>query len=45
MYPDNNKVIDCWVEGVVPMIAEEELKAQEKVVEVLYFTKINRILM
>lgn len=34
VYPDHPDVITCWVEGVCPMIAEEEVKAQEKVVEV-----------
>lgn len=34
MYPDHPEVITCWVEGVCPMIAEEEPKAHEKVVEV-----------
>lgn len=33
-YQDNADVVHCWVEGVVPMIAEEEIKAQEKVIEV-----------
>lgn len=33
-YQDNDDIIHCWVEGVVPMIAEEEAKAQEKVIEV-----------
>ncbi len=34
MYPDNQDVVIAWVEGVVPMIAEEEMKAQEKIIEV-----------
>lgn len=47
-YQDNEDVIHCWVEGVVPMIAEEEIKAQEKVIEVscvgniLYYTFMNK---
>ena len=34
MYPDHEDLIVCWVEGVTPMIADEEAKAQEKVIEV-----------
>lgn len=34
MYPDHQDLITCWVEGVTPMIADEEAKAQEKVIEV-----------
>ena len=34
MYPENTLVIECWVEGVFPLILDVEQKAAEKVQEV-----------
>ena len=33
-YPENNVVVDNWVEGVFPLILDVEQKASEKVLEV-----------
>ena len=37
MYPENTLVIECWVEGVFPLILDVEQKAAEKVQEVIEF--------
>ena len=37
MYPENTLVIECWVEGVFPLILDVEQKAAEKVQEVNEF--------
>ena len=39
-YPENNVVIDNWVEGVFPLILDVEQKAAEKVQEVKISYKV-----
>ena len=43
MYPENTLVIECWVEGVFPLILDVEQKAAEKVQEVNEFDQ-NKLL-
>lgn len=33
-YPSNANIIDAWVQGVVSLIADNDVKCQEKVIEV-----------
>ena len=33
-YPDNDEIIEKWVEGIFPLILDVEQKAAEKVLEV-----------
>lgn len=33
-YPSNKNIIEGWVQGVVSLIADNDVKCQEKVIEV-----------
>ena len=33
-FPNHEKLPKCWVQGVMPLIADNEIKSQEKVLEV-----------
>ena len=42
-YPDNDKIIHFWVEGVFPLIVDVEQKCAEKVIECIYEVLIANI--
>ena len=42
-YPDNDTVIQCWVENVFPLILDVEQKAAEKVMECIFGVLIENI--
>ena len=36
-YPSDKQLIDAWVQGVVSLAADSDVKCQDKVVEVCYW--------